>query len=158
MNKASGPDGLPAEIFKALPNKMLIVLLKIMNKMKNSSAYPEEWAWGITSLLFKEGNEEDPDNYRAITVADALSKILAIMLNERIEKWNVEKEIIRLEQIGFKKMCRPSDHLLVLRTLIDVYNDSVKKLYTCFVDFRKAFDSVRRIAMFYKLIKYEPQN
>ena len=76
------------------------------------------------------------------------------MLNERVEKWNQEKEVIRLEQIGFKKKSRPSDHLLVLRTLIDVYNNAGKKLYTCFVDFRKAFDSVWRTAMFYKLIKY----
>ena len=96
----------------------------------------------------------DPNNFRAITVADAISKILAIMMNERVEKWNQEQKILRKEQIGFKKFSRPADHLLVLRTLVDVYTNEGKKLYTCFVDFQKAFDCVWRTAMFYKLIKY----
>ena len=50
-----------------------------MNRIKNTSQYPTNWALGITSLLFKEGSDDDPNNYRAITVADALSKILAII-------------------------------------------------------------------------------
>ena len=107
-----------------------------MNKIKNSKEYPE-WSWGITSLLFKEGELNDPNNFRAITVADAISKILAIMMNERVEKWNQEQKILRKEQIGFKKFSRPADHLLVLRTLVDVYTNEGKKLYTCFVDFQK---------------------
>ena len=153
-NKAAGPDGIPAEILKALPPYALKILLKIMNKIKDSCKYPEKWAWGITSLLFKEGDDEDPNNYRAITVADAISKILAIMLNERVEKWNLKEKILRMEQIGFKKKSRPSDHLLVLRTLVDIYHNKGKKLYACFVDFQKAFDSVWRTGMFYKFIKY----
>ena len=48
--------------------------------------YPDQWALGITTLLFKDGDEEDPNNYRAITVADAISKIYAFMLNERVER------------------------------------------------------------------------
>ena len=153
-NKAVGPDGIPAEIFKECSTEILEVLLLIMNFVKNKSNYPNNWAWSITSLLFKEGDDTDPNNYRAISVADAISKILAIMLNNRLEEWNKENKIIRKEQIGFKKLSRPSDHLLVLKTLIDIYNNEGKKLFACFVDFQKAFDSVWRVGMFYKLIKF----
>ena len=64
----------------------------LMNKIKKSSQYPTNWALGITSLLFKDGNDDDPNNYRAITVVDALSKILAIMINERLDEWNKDKK------------------------------------------------------------------
>ena len=110
---------MPAEIFKECPTEILELLLLIMNIVKNKSNYPNKWAWSITSLLLKEGDDTDPNNYRAISVADAISKILAIMLNNRIEVWNKENKIIREEQIGFKRFSRPSDHLLVLKTLID---------------------------------------
>ena len=58
------------------------------------------------------------------------------------------------EQIGFEKKARPSDHLLVLKTLIDLYAKDGKKLYTCFVDFQKAFGSVWRTMLLYKMINY----
>ena len=109
---------------------------------------------GITSLLFKEGDDDDPNNYRAITVTDALSKVLAIMMNERIGKWSTDNNIKAKEQIGFEKKTRPADHLFVLKTLIDSYKAQGKKLYACFVDFQKAFDSVWRLGLIYKLIKY----
>ena len=76
------------------------------------------------------------------------------MLHERIDKWCTDKKIMREEQIGGKKKSRPADHMFVLRTLIDTYNRTGKKLYTCFVDFQKAFDSVWRSGMIYKLLKY----
>ena len=51
-------------------------------------------------------------------MCDAISKILAIMLNDRLEVWSNENKIVKVEQIGFKKLSRPSDHLFVLRSLV----------------------------------------
>ena len=153
-NKSAGPDRIPAEMFKVCPDNILNLILKIMNKIKSTSEFPLQWGLGITSLLLKDGNDEDPNNYRAITVTAALSKILAVLINERLEKWITEKDIMRIEQIGFKKEARPADHLFVLKSLIDSYHNAGKKIYACFVDFQKAFDCVWRIGLIYKLIKY----
>ena len=90
-NKAAGMDGILGEMLKGSPDGLLLVILKIMNKIKEKNHYPEKWASGIVTLLLKSGDDEDPDNYRAITVIDALAKILAIMLNEKIEKWLTEQ-------------------------------------------------------------------
>ena len=153
-SKAAGPDRIIAEMLKASPENVLILLLKLMNKIKTNFTYPSQWGMGITSLLFKEGDDDDPNNYRAITVTDALSKVLAIMMNERIGEWSTRNSIKAKEQIGFEKKTRPADHLFVLRTLVDSYKSQGKKLYACFVDFQKAFDSVWRTGLIYKLIKY----
>ena len=65
-----------------------------------------------------------------------------------------KRGIIRDEQIGFSKGMRTSDHLFILRTLAE---NSTKKgskpIYACFVDFRRAFDTVWHKGLFFKLRK-----
>ena len=54
-------------------------------------------------------------------------------------------------QAGFRVDYRCSDHLLVLRTLIEQQRERNAPLFTCFVDFRKAYDSVPRDLLWQKL-------
>ena len=44
--------------------------------------------------------------------------------------------------------------LFVLNSVIDLYKKNDKKVYACFVDFQKAYDTIWRSGLFYKLIKY----
>ena len=64
-----------------------------------------------------------------------------------------EQGTIKEKQIGFRKGFRTSDHMFVLKTIVDSHIKKKRKLYTCFIDLKKAFDSVRREAMFYKVEK-----
>ena len=66
-----------------------------------------------------------------------------MVLNNRLNKFLEENQIIEKVQIGFTKNARTSDHMFVLQSLFDKYsNMEVGKLYAYFVDFLKAFDSV----------------
>ena len=53
---------------------------------------------------------------------------------------------------GFRKKIRTADHLLVLKTLVDYYKSKRKQIFACFIDFRKAYESVWREGLFLKLI------
>ena len=65
-----------------------------------------------------------------------------------------ENKILHNSQIGFLPENCTADHVFTLRTLIDKYVHYHKeKVYACFVDFRKAFDSVWHEGLFYKLLK-----
>ena len=86
-NRAAGPDRIPAEMLKASPDSVLESVLKVMNLIKSTFRFPEKWALGLTSLIHKEGVDDDPDNYRAITVTNALAKVFTILGNERLEIW-----------------------------------------------------------------------
>ena len=56
--------------------------------------------------------------------------------------------------ITFTKKARTADHMFVLRTLIEKYTkDKCGKLFACFIDFRKPFDTVIHDIMLYKLLK-----
>jgi len=53
--------------------------------------------------------------------------------------------------MGFTKNAQTMDHILTLKTVIDKYKKRSQKVYCVFVDLRKAFDSVPRSALLYKL-------
>ena len=66
---------------------------------------------------------------------------------------NLDKNLkIAYNQTGFRKNFRTADNVFTLRTIIDHKLSNKKKLYTCFVDFKKAFDTVSRNALLYKIL------
>ena len=78
------------------------------------------------------------------------------VVNDRIVKMLESKNFIKPEQIGFRKNCRTSDHIFVVKTLVDKYVQNCKsgsKLYACYIDMKKAFDTVGHDALFLKLQK-----
>ena len=97
---------------------------------------------------------DDPNNYRGICVSSALLKLLCSLIKNRIQRFVDENELISKNQIGFKKKSRTSDHLLTLKSVVKKYVTLGKqKLYVCFVDLKKAYDSVWHEGLFYKLEK-----
>ena len=107
----------------------------------------------LIALIHKDGAKDDPNNYRGICIMNALLKILCTLLNSRLTSFSDKKNLINNEQIGFRKNNRTSDHILTIKATVNKYVNDVqnKKLYACFIDFQKAFDSVWHEALFRKL-------
>jgi hypothetical protein len=60
--------------------------------------------------------------------------------------------LLSANQGGFRKNYRTVDLIFILKTIINKYVYKCKrKVYACFIDFKKAFDSVWRSALFIKL-------
>ena len=70
------------------------------------------------------------------------------------KRGKVNKKPKKSNQIDFCKGFRTADHVLTIKTLINKYLSENKKLYFCFVDFRKAYDSIWLEALFKKLLDY----
>ena len=74
------------------------------------------------------------------------------MMNLRLTDYAKANNMINKAQIGFETQNRTSDHLLTVKSLVNKYvNDNKGKLYVCFIDFRKAFDTVWHQGLFRKL-------
>ena len=105
--------------------------------------------------IYTSESPDNPNNYRGISISSCLGKLFTSVINNRITEFVYTNNLIKFNQICFQKGYRTADHVFVMKTLIDNYlNKGKKKLYLCSVDFAKAYDSVWRKGLFYKLIGY----
>ena len=130
---------------------MLPLLHKLFNHILESEIFPAKWSEGFIQPLHKSGDNEDPTNYRGITISNCLGKLYTSILNRRLLQFCDEKKIINKFQIGFLPKNRTADHILVLKTLIDTFKRRRKPLLLCFIDFKKAFDTVSHKGLYHKL-------
>ena len=154
-NKAVGIDQVSNEMVKSALPLIAGILKKIFNAILCNKHYPHEWKKGIIVNLFKSGSVNSTDNYRGLTINSCLAKVFNNVLNMRLTKYVEKNNILSDVQIGFRKKARTSDHLYVVNTLMRKFKHLKKKLFMCFVDFRKAYDSVWREALMYKLLEYD---
>ena len=152
-NKSTCNDLISNEMIKCCVNTHFIKVIRLLfNLIIINLYYPKEWKLGLLIPIFKSDDSFDPSNYRGITVTSCLSKLFTLIMNERLVKYLNENSIMNHNQIGFRKNFRTSDHVFVLSTILNSYFSHNKPVYACFVDFSKAYDSVWRTALFYKLI------
>ena len=129
----------------------------VLNRWKCDHAFssgrvPSEWSKGIIKPLPKGEDLRNPLNYRPITIISIPCKIYANLLNRRLLKWLESNELLADEQNGFRRDRSCQDHIYALNSLI--YNRKLNKkdTYACFVDCRKAFDTVNRDCLWFKLM------
>ena len=147
--KASAEDGITNEFIINTANNTRLVILKVFNECLKQGIYP--WNTALITPLHKKGNKDDPNNYRAIAVGSNLGKLFSSILLERLINFRSIHCPDTTNQLGFVKEAQTSDHIFTLRTCIEKYTKQKKRLYSCFVDYRKAFDTVCRDALLYKL-------
>ena len=150
-NKSAGLDGIRNEMLKTNVQYILPFALKLFNIILSSGKYPKEWKTGFIRPIHKNDSPHDPSNYRGITITSCLSKVFNSILNTRLQNYLDSNNIINKVQIGFQPKARTSDHMFVLRTLIQKYTNNKSKLYVCFINFSKAFDTVLHSALLYRL-------
>ena len=101
--------------------------MKIFNVILKTGIYPKSWKESFTIPIYKSGDKNDPNNYRGISLINCLPKICNTILNNRLIK--IIEDQLSNSQFGF----------------INKYiHKKKKKMHACFVDLRKAFDSVWR--------------
>jgi len=134
---------------------MTPILNKLFNLILTSGIFPSPWRVNTLSPLHKKGDKYECDNYRGIAVSSNLCKLFCSIIHTRIISFCNHNNVIPRVQIGYRKKSRTADHILTLKTLIDKYINRAQRsyLFTCFVDFKSAFDTVWRKALLYKLLK-----
>ena len=153
--KAAGIDKIIPELVKALDDNTLEIIVLVLNCILDSGVFPEEWSLGVVVMLHKEGERSDLNNFRGITLLRVLGKLLVGVMNNRLTSFLKKNEILLENQCGFRKGYQTTDHIFALSALIDHYvNKNQKKLFLCFVDFRKAFNKVDHCLLWTKLLNY----
>ena len=101
--------------------------------------------------IYKFGPSDDPSNYRGITLLNYIRKIFTSILCKRISDWEEARNLLPEEQFGFRKNRRTTDCIFIFNTLIEKAKAENTSLFVCFVDLKKAFDSVNHNLLWEKL-------
>ena len=151
-NKSVGYDRISNEMIKNSPMMVKRILLDFLNLCLEQSIAPESFCNEIITPIYKNGSADDPNNYRGICVSSALTKLFTSLISSRFQKEADEKGLISKNQIGFRKNYRTADHLLTLKAVVKKYvTKGENKLFTCFVDLKKAYDSIPHQNLFIHL-------
>ncbi|XP_073434091.1 uncharacterized protein [Dendrobates tinctorius] len=142
--KAGGLDGILPEMLKYSPPEIQAAMVKLFNIVLSASYIPRTWNQGLITPIHKNGDRYDPANYTGICVSSNLGKLFNSILNKRILSFLTEHNVLSKSQAGFMLNDRTTDHIYTLHSLIQrhVHNTKNGKIYACFMDFKKAFDSV----------------
>ena len=152
LKRATGFDGIPSEVLR---NPVCIDLLyRIINFCFENGTVPSEWNTGIIKPIPKS-DASDPRNpmcYRGICLISIPCKIYADILNSRLSNWIEDNNIVEDEQNGFRQKRSCLEHIYALYTVINKRKQQKQSTYICFVDAKKAFDTVQRDCLWYKLM------
>jgi len=100
---------------------LLPSLHKIFNACLTYDRYPESWSVGYITPIHKGNDASNPNNYRGITITNTLGKLFNKIIDIRLDKFLEKHKVIHDCQIGFTKKARTSDHMFILKTIIDKY-------------------------------------
>ena len=152
-DKAGGPDLFINEFYKYGIDYFLHYFRTLFNKLLSSGYFPSCWSEGFIIPLFKKGDKNLPENYRGITLLSTLGKLFTRILNNRLSNWAEKYQVFVESQAGFRAKMGTIDNIFILHGLIDHILNENKRIYTCFIDFTKAFDLLVRENIWVKLIK-----
>ena len=87
MNKTSGGDGIPVELFQILKDNAVKVLHSIHQQIWKTRQWPQNWKRSVFISIPKKGNAKECSNYCAIALISQVSKVMLRILNVRLQQY-----------------------------------------------------------------------
>ena len=137
MNKISGGDGIPAELFQILKDDDVIVLHSIYQHIWKSQQWPQDWKRSDFIPIPKKGNAKKCSNYLKIALISHPSKVMLKILQARLQQY-VNHELPDV-QAGFRKGRGTRDQIANNSWIIEKARQFQKNIYFSFLDYTKAF-------------------
>ena len=150
--KAGGPDLILNDMLVAANPLLNSCLCKLFNLVLDTEQLPNPWSFGYLVPIFKKGDRLDTGNYRGLSIVSCVNKLFTKMLNTRLVNFLDPHNLMSCFQIGFVKKKRTSDHVFVLKCILEEAKSKKQAVFGCFVDLKKAYDTVWREGLFVKLL------
>ena len=101
MNKASGGDGIPVDLFQILKDDVVKVLHSICQHIWKTQQWPQDWKRLVFIPIPKKGNAKECSNYRTTALNPHTSKVMLKILQVWLQQY-VNRELPDI-QGGFRK-------------------------------------------------------
>ena len=151
--KAGGSSGIRPEMVKVACQDPSFVdrLLDLVHTAWKEQSVPKDWTDAVLVPIPKKGDLSNCDNWRGISLLDVVGKVIARILQDRLQQ--LAEEELPESQCGFRKGRGCSDMIFAVRQLVEKSWEHRTKAFFLFVDLRKAYDSVPREALWQVLAK-----
>ena len=140
MNKASGGDGIPIELFQILKEDAVKVLHSICQQIGKTQQWPQDWKRSVFIPIPKKGNAKECSNYHTVALISHTSKVMLKILQVRLQHYM--KQELPDVQAGFRKGRGTRDQIANIHWIMEKAREFQKNIYFCFIDYAKAFDCV----------------
>ena len=113
LNKVSGYDGLPAELFKAGGDELVRCMHHFLCNIWSLESMSSDWCLSLLYLILKKGDATTSSNYRGISLLTIAYRILSSVLCERLKPF--VNKLIGSYQCGFRPGKSTIDQIFTLR-------------------------------------------
>jgi hypothetical protein len=144
-NKCPGEDQIGIELIKMGGDRLLEHLTTLFNLCLEERNIPTNWKNASLILIHKKGSIEEMKNYRPISLLSNLYKTFTKLLTTRLTPKLDSGQPV--EQAGFRRGFSPIDHIHTLRQIVEKRNEFQRPLCMAFIDYEKAFDSLKTKAI-----------
>ena len=87
MNKASGDDGIPVELFQILKDDAVKVLHLICQQIWKTQQWPQDWKRSVFIPIPKKDNAKESSNYSTNALISHASKVMLKILQSRLQQY-----------------------------------------------------------------------
>ena len=140
MNKATGGDGIPAELFQILKDDAVKVLHSICQQIWKTQQWPPDWEKSVFIPIPKKGSAKECSDYYTIALISHTSKVMLKILQARLQQ-DVNQELPDV-QAEFRKGRGNRDQIANIRWILEKVWEFQKNTTFCFIDYAKGFDCV----------------
>ena len=130
MNKVSGGDGIPAEVFQ---NLKYDAVNSICPQIWKTQQWPQDWKKSVFIPIPKTGTTKECSNYHTIALLSHDTKVILKILQVWLQQY-VNPELPDV-QAGFRKGRRTSDQIANISWIIIKAREFQKNMYFCFNDY-----------------------
>ena len=154
VNKATGPDNLPAKLLRHVASVISSPVTHIINQSLRTGIIPSEWKCARVTPIFKGGDKACMENYRPISVIPILAKIMEKIVYKQLFQYVTDNNILSDCQSGFRPMYSTQSALLNVcdKWLVAIDNGNI--VGVVMIDLKKAFDTVDHKTLLEKLEVY----
>lgn len=151
--KSGGPDSIVYEHVKYAGSAFYEVLCYIFNAVRRLEDVGNSITTGMIRNLYKSGKKDklNKDNYRGITLLNVFGKVLERIILDSLSPKLEKANIPNMFQFAYQQNKSCVTASFVLQEAISHYIERGSKVYCCFLDASKAFDTVWINGLFYKL-------